>query len=508
MTVNGNPAGTLSFVGQGHFDSNISVPVSWLVEGSNSILLQEEGDSSFSAMDYVALTYPHAFRADSDALEFTVSGSKHVSIPGFTVPGIRIFDITNPSAVAILSGIVGPDGSGGYGVTVNSPSAVGAIRILAVADDRVCAPASLANNAPSDLNKKNNSADLAMISHPSFLAALGPLHELRQSQGLATQIIDVADIYDEFSFGEKDPAAIKAFLQWTTSNWKKAPKYVLFVGDGSFDPRDYEGLGTTDFIPAKLVPTGYLKTASDDWFVDFNDDTSPDMAIGRLPAQTLADAVTMVGKIVGYDSSAPSTGVLIVGDHNDQNSFHGAISELVSLVANGKAALPICLDPDPMGPSYPNIGTCVDAAAVHSGVLNAINGGVALVNWVGHGEQTSWSQQDVFNTGDVAELTNSSHLPIVLTMDCLNGYFHDPTAESMAESLLLAPSGGAVAVWASSSLALFESQVPVNQALFRQLFGTTSPRLGDAIKVAKGATTDLDVKRTWILFGDPTMKMR
>ncbi len=508
VTVNGNFAGQLSYFDQGHFDSSLTIPVSWLVEGSNSILIQEEGDSNFAIMDSVALTYPHSFAADSDALEFTTTGSRHVTIPGFTVPGIRVFDISNPSAVTALSGSVGPDGSGGYALTVNTPSAVGALTLLAVGSDRVSAPSGLANNAGSDWNKKNNSADLAIISHASFISAAGPLATLRSSQGLATQVIDVADIYDEFNFGEKDPSAIKTFLQWTTSNWKKAPKYVLFLGDGSFDPRDYEGLGTTDFMPAKLVNTFFLKTASDDWFVDFNNDGAPDMAIGRLPADTLSDATTIVGKIASYGTSSPSTGVLIVGDHNDENNFHGAISGLVSLVGHGKTAQPICLDPDPVDASYPNIGTCVGAASVHTGVINAINGGVALVNWVGHGEQTSWSMQDVFNTGDLGSLTNAGHLPIALTMDCLNGYFQDPTAETMAESLLLSPNGGAAAVFASSALTLFESQVPVNQALYQQLFGTTGPRLGDAIKVAKAATSDLDVKKTFILFGDPTMKMR
>ena len=507
VTVNGNAAGTLTFKGQGHFQSTLSIPVSWLVEGSNSILLQEEGNSNFSIMDSVALTYPHVFKADSDALGFTVSGSRKVSVAGFTIPGVRVFDVTNPAAVMVLPSSVGPDGSGGYAVTVSTPAVAGKLHLLAVADDRISAPADLESNSPSKLNDKKGSADFVMISHPSFVSALGPLASLRQSQGLSTQIVDVSDVYDEFSYGEKDPAAIKAFLQWTKANWKKAPKYVLLVGDGSYDPRDYFGIGTTDFVPAKLVSTVYLKTASDDWYVDFNNDSLPDMAIGRLPAETPSDAATMISKIVGYESASPSSSVLLVGDHEDENDFHGEISVLKSLVA-GKTAQTICIDPDPVDASYPNIGPCVNSSTAHGQILDAFNAGQSVVNWVGHGEPTSWSKSDVFDTSDVPSLGNFAHLPLALTMDCLNGYFHDPNTESFAEALLRAPNGGAVAVWASSSLTLFESQSPVNQTLFQLLFTTPAPRLGDAVKTAKGVTSDSDVRRTWVFFGDPTMKLR
>jgi hypothetical protein len=68
--------------------------------------------------------------------------------------------------------------------------------------------------------------------------------------------------------------------------------------------------------------------------------------------------------------------------------------------------------------------------------------------------------------------------------------------------------GGAIGVWASSALTSPDQQLLVNLDFNRQVLGSGSPAIGDAILHAKKATTDRDVRRTWILLGDPTMKLR
>jgi hypothetical protein len=87
-------------------------------------------------------------------------------------------------------------------------------------------------------------------------------------------------------------------------------------------------------------------------------------------------------------------------------------------------------------------------------------------------------------------------------MNCLNGFFHDVYTESLAETLTKAPDGGAVAVWASSTLTSFDQQGALDQAFVERLTRTS---LGEAAIAAKRAITDVDAQRTWILFGDPTI---
>jgi len=93
-------------------------------------------------------------------------------------------------------------------------------------------------------------------------------------------------------------------------------------------------------------------------------------------------------------------------------------------------------------------------------------------------------------------------------MNCLNGFFHDVTMESMATALMLAPNGGAAAVWASSGLTPAEPQFQMDQALVSTLFSRPSVALGDAVLAAKSAITDDDTRKTFILFGDPLMQLK
>ena len=93
-------------------------------------------------------------------------------------------------------------------------------------------------------------------------------------------------------------------------------------------------------------------------------------------------------------------------------------------------------------------------------------------------------------------------------MDCLNGYFDHPTTQSLAEAFLTAPNGGAVASFASSGLTIPDGQHQMGLRMFQLLYTGTPVAIGDAGRLAKSATSDMDVRRTWILFGDPTLKIR
>jgi hypothetical protein len=93
-------------------------------------------------------------------------------------------------------------------------------------------------------------------------------------------------------------------------------------------------------------------------------------------------------------------------------------------------------------------------------------------------------------------------------MTCLNGFFQDVYSDSLAEALLKARQGGAVAVWTSSGLTDPDKQAVMNKELVRLLFNEESLTLGEAVKKAKTAVNDQDVRRTWILFGDPTTRLK
>jgi hypothetical protein len=78
---------------------------------------------------------------------------------------------------------------------------------------------------------------------------------------------------------------------------------------------------------------------------------------------------------------------------------------------------------------------------------------------------------------DLKALQNQQSLPLVVTMTCLNGYFHDPILDSLAEGLMKAEGGGAIAVWASSALTEPSPQAIMNQQMYRALFDASASNL-------------------------------
>jgi hypothetical protein len=325
------------------------------------------------------------------------------------------------------------------------------------------------------------------------LASLAQLKSYRQGRGLSVSLIDVEDIYDEFSFGLKSPLAIRDFLHFSQS-WKKAPRFVLLAGDGTYDPKNYVGGAPADLIPIKLVETDSLETASDDWFADFNSDAVADMAVGRLPVRTPHEASLFISKIISYELSRPSQGALLVSDIDDATfSFEAATRQLKGLIPSSVQVSEIYRS---------QLGDAVAKARL----IEGIQAGPRVVNYVGHGTLTNW-KGNLLNATDAALLGNEKNPTLMVSMTCLNGMFHNPTGESLAEAMVKAR-GGAVAMWASSGLTGPRNQAAMNQEVVRQLFTKGAATIGEATNRAKKSISDANVRRTWILFGDPATAIR
>lgn len=493
VQVNGTEVGLINFAGMEHKVAHLSLGSGLLHEGDNSVTLERtNGDSDISMVDYLRVTYAHTYQADNDYLQFTVNGSAVIS--GFSNAAIKLLDITNPNSVSLYTPH-SESAADGYRFTVTTSQAR---TFLAITDQKARPLAAITRNQPSNWWMSTNRADFIIITHRNFVSSVEPLALLRRSQGLSVAVVDVDDIYDEFSFGAHSPQAIRSFLDWARGYWSQTPQYVLFVGDGSYDPRNYLSNPETDFVPARLIDTASLETASDDWFVDFDNDGVPEMAIGRLPVRTVAEAKTMISKTVNYSPDNTLQNALMVADSLDaktQFSFESATDELSAL-------LPVSIGAEKI------FRANNAASAVHDQIITGINQGPLLVNFMGHGSVEIWTGAPILSTLDVPAFTNGQRLPVFLMMTCLNGYYQNPARESLAEALLRTDKGGAVAVWASSGMTDPQSQLEMSKALYQQLFGSQPLTLGEAIRKAKGANANLDVPRTWALLGDPTLQLR
>ena len=489
VSLNGRHFGDMAFSGMDRPVSRFDIPAELLAEGDNTIsLVAQNGDLDVSAVVSVAITYAHTFDADDDRLLAVVDGGAETAIAGFTANDVQIVDITDERAPTRIAPLRVDAGI----ATFTAPGS-GPRTILAIASSKLAHAASIVRNEPAALHAAEG-ADVVIISHPSFAGALAPLVQLRQSQGLSAMVVKTDDVYDEYNFGAKDPEAIHAFLRDAT-RWPKPPRYVLLVGDASFDARNYLGLGDFDFVPTKLVVADLLETASDTWFTDLDDDGAADIPIGRLSVRTLDDAAIEVGKIVAYETSAvpQSRKIVMVSDADAILDFHANSLTLEESIPPGFDVVDI-----------DEAASGVTAARMQllAGFSDAL-----LVNYIGHGSVEIWSNAGLFNRNDVAGLPKSARAPIVIAMTCLNGYFHDVYTDSLAETLMRSPNG-AVAVWASSALTSPEAQLPVDEVLLRALLAPGEVRLGDAIVAAQKSSYTPDIRKTFILFGDPAMRVR
>jgi hypothetical protein len=496
VLLNDVAVGEVLFEGQSQGVLQVGVPQSLLEEGDNLVSLVAQGAEDYSVIDLIHLSYWHTYVADGDGLKLVARGGEYLSISGFSQPAIQVIDITAPDNLVEVLGEVKVQG-GGYAVEFRVPGS-GERTLLALTLDQVKSPSGVILNQPSSWRQVTDGYDLVMISHRDFLGALGLLKELRQSQGLLVALVDVEDLYDEFNFGHKSPQAIKDFLSRAKFSWKKPARFVLLVGDASFDPRNYLHMGGVDLMPTKLVDTCYFETASDDWFVDFNSDGVPEMAVGRLPVQTVQEASTVVSKIVGYESATPVSEAVLVADRMENEgdfNFEAATEQVRALLPADLLARKIFR------------GEFASDAEANAELLNGINRGPVLVNFTGHGSVGVW-RGDLLTAEDASSLINAYRLPFFVSMTCLNGYFQAPYMDTLVEALLKAPQGGAVAVWTSSGMTEPDKQAVMNNALIQLLFSGQSITLGEAAARAKASVSDQDVRKTWIFFGDPSTMLK
>jgi Peptidase family C25 len=489
VVLNRAGLGMIAFNAQANVSRRFVLPRGLLHEGANSLTLTSVGgDADVSFIDTTRLTYPRQYRAEHDALRFSLRRNSTGWVTGFSRSNVTVIDVTRPASPRLLRPTVRRSSGRFAAVIAPSPRA----RLL-LALTKPAQPAAVERNRVSHWHEPGG-ADLVIIAHRRFFPQLARLKAYRERQAMKVGLVDVEDLYDEFTFGAHNPQAIKAFLARAATQWRPAPRYVILAGDATSDPRNYLGQRARDFVPTKTVDTEYMETASDDWFADLDSDGVPEMAVGRLPVRAGAEAAGIVDKIIAYDqqSAQPSRQALLVSD----TGFELATNSLRQLLPSGTSAVTV------------NRGDGPTDSAIRVRILDALKGGPSVVNYYGHGAVDVWTGAGLLKSADAASLRNAGDLSLFVMMTCLNGYFIEPKTQSLAEALLRAPHGGAFAVWASSGLTEAGDQIRANEELFRQLAASESPRLGDAMVRAKSVIRDPDVRRTWIFFGDPLTRLR
>lgn len=504
----------------------LELPQACLISGVNALRTTFPGDTGLDyeliLFDRYELSFAHAFQADLDRLGFAqvTTGMWEYEITGFSGSEVEIYDVSTPVTVTrIVGSSVEPFGST---FTLRFSDTVPSTRTyLALTPGRWLTPESLARDLPAipTLHDTTNGADYIIISHADFRSAAEKLAAYRAGQGLRTAVIDVEDAYDEFSYGLASPKAIRDFLGFAYEHWAKpAPQYVLLLGDGTYDPKNYVDRGIVNYIPPYLafVDPWMGETATDNWYAAISgEDILPDLVLGRLPANNLAEANLMVDKIIAYEQDTPVTGwndrlTFVAGrqpDPKGAGNFHdlseAAIDEHV----------PLCYDVSRVYLGNIPGSTCATGSECRQRLAEAINAGTLLVNFIGHGSVVQWDGERILDLEAIGQLTNANRLPVMLPMTCLEGKFTNPYPESpsLSEMVVRATNGGAVASWGPTGLGVVYGHDQLDKGFLDAVFVRGLRELGYATFAGKlrlyRAGHSLEQIQEYTLFGDPALRV-
>jgi hypothetical protein len=521
VSVNGADPETYTWSSIGFYQ--VSMAAVDILPGDNTVTLRCKTSVDSIAVDWVMVDYQRDFAAVQDSLMFSHQPGYLFQVSGFAGGELMAFDITSPGDVTeVIDGHTTSTDS--YSLAFEPPQDGGGVRTyLALSSDAVKTPVAISGDAASNLADSTNGADYILITHRDLgwdasgdrQQWLEDLVALRQAQGLRVQVVDVVDVFDEFSYGMVTPQAIRDFLTFAYANWTPpAIQYVLLVGDGTYDYKDNLDLGTTNFVPPYLSFTEFMgETVTDDWFARVSgNDAIPDLYIGRLPASSAAEAGVMVSKIVSYEQAVNTKTwekhIALVAD-NKLEPYEALFKIMNEEVAQ---LIPAGFDP-PFRGYLDDYWVPWDLTA---DITEKINAGALLLHYSGHGSVQIWTHENIFDHTDVALLANDGMFPFVVSMSCLNGYFGYPEGwnfPSLAETLLRAENRGAVAAFMPTGMTAPEGQLILDRALFQAIFTQDTRTLGPAIASAKqtllanGAGYE-EVGTTFLLFADPAMTLK
>jgi uncharacterized repeat protein (TIGR01451 family) len=515
VRLNGTLIHEARWDGQVPFIHEAIIPQSLLKQGSNTLTIKEPGDTGASVdslyVNWFEIGYWDTYVAENDQLYFSAPGVDRYTfvIDNFSTTAIQVYDISDPArASRLVNGVVEAQGRA-YRVRV-ADDAPAEVRYLALTAGQKRSPAGLLLDTPTPSHWKSpdNGADYLIITHQAFTEAAARLAEFRAHQGLRVATAQISDVYDEFSGGLFDPAAIRDFLSYAYYHWRPpAPLYVLLVGDANYDYLDYLGTGNDNYVPTHLFESGLIgQTPTDNWFVCISgDDPLPDMFVGRLSVRTLSEANTVVDKILGYEPSPPPGDwrrkALFVAD--DEAGFETISDGLIAILPAGYTSQRIYATAyrQPYDPT-PDI-------------LSAIDRGALIVNYIGHGSVTSWGSWpggSIFNQNDIPNLNNSPRYPLLVTGNCSNGLFAHPTTRyALAEQFVDAQGRGGIAAWSPTGLGYASWHDTMAGSLYQAMFGEYMYQLGPATTAAKleafcrlGWREPIEI---FTLLGDPALTL-
>ncbi len=462
-------------------------------EGVNRITLELPGDTEAPAeiifVDSIEVSHLRRLDAgENDTLEFSdLSGA--VTLEGFSGP-VTVVDTGNRQLVARLSSAE-PAFEAEAGRSYLAAGAKGFLKPSRV---------DVFGGSGPNLRDPALQADYLAIGSPELLAPLGPLLKSHETSGLTTLTVPTQAIYDQFHHGMPEPEGVRSFLRFASERWKRAPRYVLLVGDGSYDTH-----GFLEKPPPALLPGFFTRTVfGGETVTDLEfgriKDGRPEIAVGRIPARTPEQVRILVDKVREFNTRKAGKSrvrILSVADGADPSFREEAKNFLAQFPDEFEKALYMVSGEEASGETGKRSRPMTDPL---------------LFFYFGHGSVQQLGRDIPGGAQRHDARIWAFSAPIAFHVTCLSGFYAHPQVACLAEESLWRPESRVLAVLAPTGLTLPEHQRCLTRALTASLVNSRRLRLGDLVlevwrKLDPDVPGQREVMETFLLFGCPALEL-
>ena len=531
FSLNGVSFGELHGTWSGRRDLTFSLPDVHVRNGENMLTIQGTDRGAHPDgvyVDRITVRYRRRLDASSGKLAFVGEAGDHTYEIAHLPPGIpMVVDVSNPLDPVLIYGIWAYERWEGTNHLVRFRAQGNVSPTYLIQLRETWQRAWVEANIASDLHDPDEGADVVVIAPRVWHSFLNPWVQWREQQGHQVRVVALQDVYDEFSYGQEDPTAIRRFLWHAYANWPApAPLYVLLVGDGSYDFKDNLGFHPDNILPPYLdtVDPWLGETASDLRYVEVSGgDDIPDMFIGRWPVGNPEELQVVLRKTLYYGQEMPvaewQRHIAFVADNyrsaTGQPDPAGDFATLADETAVGQLHVPFRVHriyyapwPEhPPGPQYYE-----NADDVRHNIRLLWNQGVGIMNWVGHASYEQWGEENFLHARELDDLHNADRLPFLFSITCFTGYFHHPEYASLDEALLVKPDGGTVASWSPTGLAVAYGHRYLQYGFYRALLNgerSIGPlTLAGHLYLHSQAETYTFLSQTYVTLGDPLLRLK
>lgn len=420
-----------------------------------------------------------------------------------------VFDITYLNEPVMLSNLTVNGG------TMYFSSSTDSFQLLYVSDLSFARSAELIPSNPGRLRSLSSGCEYIMIVHEDFYNAVMPLAEHR-SRDYLTKVVVVDDIYDDFSFGRFDPLAIKHFLYYTTNNWSPYPKYVMLIGDATYDYKNNLGKeNPPNFVPMYEYGT-YLSGSPvfsnnllyEGEYVNFGQGEA--MCLGRITVRNRQEVRDFIDKLVTYETG-DITGywtkrVILTADDEYAYGFENPDMHTGACEQNSLRI------PDSLYDfakvymiSYPPLGAgTAEKANAREAFIREFNKGGLLGVFYGHGNTHQLAHEVLFLSPYIGRINNGRRQPFFYFGSCNVGRFDDSDYECLGEEFVRIR-GGAIGTMAATAGTYPTSNETIGDRLCSSITSPdTTLTMGECSVIAREGYW----YQQYLLIGDPATKFR